>query len=116
MVTYTRNLCSAFNPSKVHTHSSEHTHHEHTPGAVGSHLCCGTQGAVLRSLEKLSVPSQNFCVLLQRYLHLLAKPVEFGQTYCLLYGLQWLQLCMFTMELFIEFYFELGLKDKKYSQ
>ncbi len=28
-------------PSKVHTHSSEHT-----PGAVGSHLCCGTRGAV----------------------------------------------------------------------
>ncbi len=26
MVTHTRNLCSAFNPSKVHTHSSEHTH------------------------------------------------------------------------------------------
>ncbi len=26
MVTNTRNLCSAFNPSKVHTHSSEHTH------------------------------------------------------------------------------------------
>ncbi len=26
MVTHTRNLCSAFIPSKVHTHSSEHTH------------------------------------------------------------------------------------------
>ncbi len=26
MVTHTRNLCSAFNPSKVHTHSIEHTH------------------------------------------------------------------------------------------
>ncbi len=26
MVTHTRNLCSTFNPSKVHTHSSEHTH------------------------------------------------------------------------------------------
>ncbi len=26
MVTHTRNLCSAFNPSKVHTHISEHTH------------------------------------------------------------------------------------------
>ncbi len=47
-MTHTRNLCSAFNPSKVHTHSSEHTHthREHTPGAVGSHLCCGTRGAV----------------------------------------------------------------------
>ncbi len=29
-----QNSCSAFNPSKVHTHSSEHTHCEHTPGAV----------------------------------------------------------------------------------
>ncbi len=26
MVTHIRNLCSAINPSKVHTHSSEHTH------------------------------------------------------------------------------------------
>ncbi len=26
MVTHTWNSCSAFNPSKVHTHSSEHTH------------------------------------------------------------------------------------------
>ncbi len=31
---------------KKHTHSSEHTHCEHTPGAVGSHLCCGAWGAV----------------------------------------------------------------------
>ncbi len=47
--THTQNLCSAFNPSKVHTHSSEHTHahthREHTPGAVGSQ-CCGARGAV----------------------------------------------------------------------
>ncbi len=28
-------------PMQVHTHSSEHT-----PGAVGSHLCCGARGAV----------------------------------------------------------------------
>ncbi len=28
-------------PIQVHTHSSEHT-----PGAVGSHLCCGARGAV----------------------------------------------------------------------
>ncbi len=34
MVTHTRNSCSAFNPSKVHTHSSEHTH-THT---VNTHL------------------------------------------------------------------------------
>ncbi len=41
-MTHTWNLCSAFNPSKcTHTAvSSEqtHTHHEHTPGAVGSHI------------------------------------------------------------------------------
>ncbi len=42
MVTHTRNLCSAINTSKVHTH----THREHTPGAVGSHLCCSARGAV----------------------------------------------------------------------
>ncbi len=43
MVTHTRNLCSAFNPSKcphtavsseqTHTHTHTHTHREHTPGA-----------------------------------------------------------------------------------
>ncbi len=32
MVTHTRNLCSAINPSKLHTHSSEHTH------TVNTHL------------------------------------------------------------------------------
>ncbi len=32
MVTHTRNSCSAINPSKVHTHSSEHTH------TVNTHL------------------------------------------------------------------------------
>ncbi len=32
MVTHTRNLCSAINPSKVHTHSEHtHTHTHHTP-------------------------------------------------------------------------------------
>ncbi len=45
MVTHTRNLCSAFNPSKC-THTAVNTHREHTPGAVGSHLCCGARGAV----------------------------------------------------------------------
>ncbi len=33
MVTHTLNLCSAFNPSKVHTHTHTHTH---TPGAVAA--------------------------------------------------------------------------------
>lgn len=41
MVFHTRNLCSAFNPSKC-----THTHREHTPGAVGNHFCCGARGAV----------------------------------------------------------------------
>ncbi len=30
----------------AHTQQWTHTHHEHTPGAVGSHLCCGARGAV----------------------------------------------------------------------
>uniref|UniRef100_A0A9J7ZTC5 Uncharacterized protein n=2 Tax=Cyprinus carpio TaxID=7962 RepID=A0A9J7ZTC5_CYPCA len=33
------------------THISEHTHCEHTPGAVGSHLCCNTQGTVSPSVR-----------------------------------------------------------------
>ncbi len=47
MVTHTRNWCSAFNPSKC-THTavtSEHTHCEHAPGAVGSH-CSSARGAI----------------------------------------------------------------------
>ncbi len=51
MVTHTRNSCSAFNPSKVHTHSSEHTH-----GAVGSELCCGARGAVGGSMPCSRAP------------------------------------------------------------
>ncbi len=56
MVTHTRNLCSLINPSKVHTHSSEHT-----PGAVGSHYAaapgeqlgvrCLAQGHLSRGIE-----------------------------------------------------------------
>ncbi len=47
MVTHTRNWSSAFNPSKcTHTAvSSEHTHCEHAPRAVGSH-CSSARGAV----------------------------------------------------------------------
>ncbi len=62
MVTHTQNLCSAFDPSKVHPHSSEHTHCEHTPGAVGSHFYvaapreqlgvrCLAQGHLSRGIE-----------------------------------------------------------------
>ncbi len=60
MVTHTRNLCSAINLFKVHTHSSEHTHththHEHTPGAVGSHSCCSTRGVVVGSMPCSMAP------------------------------------------------------------
>ncbi len=58
MVTHTRNLCSAFNPSKC-THGSEHTHREHTPGAVGSQ-CCGARGAVGGSVPCSRVSSQSW--------------------------------------------------------
>ncbi len=30
----------------AHTQQWTHTHREHAPGAVGSHLCCGARGAV----------------------------------------------------------------------
>ncbi len=47
----TQNLCSAYNPSKVHTHTPfTHTHTVDTPGEVVSHLCLGAQGAVYNSL------------------------------------------------------------------
>ncbi len=59
-------LC--INPSNVPTHISEHTHsvnthtpwthtlREHTPGAVGSHLCCGARGAVGGSVPYSRAP------------------------------------------------------------
>ncbi len=48
-------------PIQVHTHSSEHTHthREHTPGAVGSHLCCGAQGAVGGSVPCSRAPRRG---------------------------------------------------------
>ncbi len=68
MVTHIRNLCSAFNHPKcthtaVNTHQWTHTHtvnthREHTPGAVGSHFCCGTRGAV-------GAPQASFGALLK---------------------------------------------------
>ncbi len=54
MVTHIRNLCSAVNPSKVHTQSSEHTQ------AVGSHLCCGARGAVGGSVPCSRVSAQSW--------------------------------------------------------
>ncbi len=39
-----QNLCSAFNPSKcIHTLVNTHTHREHTPGAVGSHIAAAPE-------------------------------------------------------------------------
>ncbi len=35
---------------------------------------------LLRSLTKLLCSSKKLCILVQRYLHSLTKPVEFGQT------------------------------------
>ncbi len=47
MATHTRNLCSAFDPSKVHTHSSEHTHTMNThPEQWAAILCFCARGAV----------------------------------------------------------------------
>ncbi len=50
LVTHTQNLCSTFNSE--HTH----THREHTPGEVGSHLCCGPRGAVGGSVSCSRAP------------------------------------------------------------
>ncbi len=64
-MTHTQNLCSAMNPSKVHTHThtavNTHTHtvNTHTHGAVGSHLCCGTQGAVGGSVPCSRAPRRG---------------------------------------------------------
>ncbi len=55
MVTHTRNLCSAFNPSKVHTHSSEHTH------TLWTHTRSSGQPFMLRRPGG----SWGFCVLLK---------------------------------------------------
>ncbi len=40
----------------AHTQQWTHTHREHTPGAVGSHLCCGARGAVGGSVPCSSAP------------------------------------------------------------
>ncbi len=40
----------------AHTQQWTHTHREHTPGAVGSHLCCGARGAVGGSVSCSRAP------------------------------------------------------------
>ncbi len=78
MVTHTQNFCSAYNPSKVHTHTQQwtHTHREHTPGAVGSHLCCGAQGSSWGALLK----STSVVVLrVERALYIHSPHLQFLQ-------------------------------------
>ncbi len=47
-------------PTCTHTAVNTHTHREHTPGAVGSHLCCGARGAVGGSLPCSRVSPQSW--------------------------------------------------------
>ncbi len=58
MVTHTRNLYSAFNPSKC-THTHTRTHCEHTPGAVDNQ-CCGTWRAVGGLVPCLKISPQSW--------------------------------------------------------
>ncbi len=44
----------------THTHTHTHTHCEHTPGTVGSHLCCGARGAVGGSVSFSRVSPQSW--------------------------------------------------------
>ncbi len=48
MVTHTRNLCSAINPSEVHTHSSEHTHTVNTHPEQWAAIYAAVPGEQLR--------------------------------------------------------------------
>ncbi len=43
-------------PKCTHTAVNTHTHREHIPGAVGSHLCCGARGAVEGSVPCSRAP------------------------------------------------------------
>ncbi len=70
MVTHTRNLCSAFNPSNVLIHSSEHTHtpwtHTRRPGSSWGFgaLLKGTSVVVLRVERErctFTPPTYNSC-------------------------------------------------------
>ncbi len=68
MVTHTRNSCSAFTRPSAHTQqwTHTHTHREHTPGAVGSHICCGTRGAVGGSVSCSRAPRRAIWRLRER--------------------------------------------------
>ncbi len=56
---YIRNSCSTFTHPSAHTQQWTHTHHEHTPGAVGSHLCHGARGAVVGSVPCSRAPRRG---------------------------------------------------------
>ncbi len=81
MVTHILNLCSAINPSKVHTHSSEHTHtyREHTPGEVDSHLCCGARGAVRVPWGALLMGTSVVVLRVERVLYIHSPHLQFLQ-------------------------------------
>ncbi len=71
MVTHTWNLCSAFNPSKVHTHSSEHTPKEVMWRRPGSScglgvLLKGTSVVVLKMERALYIHSPHLKTLSAR--------------------------------------------------
>ncbi len=57
MVTHTLNSFYAFNPSKVHTHSSEHTHPEQWAAIYAAALALlkGTSVVVLRVERELYI-------------------------------------------------------------
>ncbi len=81
-------------------------------------IFCVLSQNILRSLAKLLRSLAKTFAFPRKNLRSLAKICILSQNQlssdCLLYSLEWfIQLRMFTMERFIEFYFELGLK--KYS-
>ncbi len=103
MVTHTRNLCSAFNPSKVHTHTAVNTHTPWThTRSSGQPFCCGGPGSswgfgallkgtsvvvlrVERVLDIHSPPTYNSCqtwdsnsILLNLLIKLLIKILNKG--------------------------------------
>ncbi len=73
MVTHTRKYRALHYPSKyTHRAVNRHTHREHTPRAVGSHLCCGAR-------EQLGVwgPAQEHLVVVlkvERELYIYSPP------------------------------------------
>ncbi len=60
MVTHTQNCALHFiHPKWTYTVVNTHTHHEHTPGEVGRHLCCVARGAVGGSVPCSRAPRRG---------------------------------------------------------